>query len=385
MKKEFSLKSRQVCLFFIAFLPITKLFTMPSLVASFSDEDCWISVLLCSILDFITIISVLILCTKTKKTFFELLEINFGKAGKIAILTVYLFFFLAKSILPIAEEKQYVDLTMYLAIPNSLNFLPFFALAFYLSMKKIRVLGRLADVFFLSTALGIILLYALSFSEFDIGAILPIGARGAKDIFAGSFSAVSWFGDGAFLMFFAGEFLCKKKDAVKVGLSHVLVSISVVAFMIIFYGIFTSIAQSQNFALTEIAKYTVVINSVGRFDYIGIFFILISGTISLALPIFFSCRILGEIFNMKKDWIFPLIVCTLLAAAFLIFKEYYYSIRNFITGDLGYFFIAVGNILPALSPLLLIRAKSNTYDDNCRKTLYENKTLKVRRKENAIP
>ena len=54
---QYELKSRQVCLFIIAFLPISKLFIMPSILAGKANEDLWISALVNLTLDFLTILA----------------------------------------------------------------------------------------------------------------------------------------------------------------------------------------------------------------------------------------------------------------------------------------------------------------------------------------
>ena len=76
------LKTRQVCLFAVAFLPVTKFFLLPSVLASECGQDMWIACLLDVLADAAAVISVLILNSLTDKTFFELLEITFGKTIK---------------------------------------------------------------------------------------------------------------------------------------------------------------------------------------------------------------------------------------------------------------------------------------------------------------
>ena len=63
---KLQLKTRQVCLFIIAFLPITKLFIVPSILATSASEDAWISATLSLALDFITLLFILNACKKAK-------------------------------------------------------------------------------------------------------------------------------------------------------------------------------------------------------------------------------------------------------------------------------------------------------------------------------
>ena len=349
------LKSRQVCFFLIAFLPITKFFSLPSIIAGYASEDLWISALICLLLDFITLIPIVMACKSAKKNFFELLEDNFGKVGAKLIATLYFIFFFVKTILPLNEQKDYIEFTLYTLKPTVIYFLPLFLLAFYICFKKLRVYGRLADVLWMITLNGFITLFVLSIPNADFSAILPVGARGFSSILKGSLTAFNWFNDSVFIMFFIGEFDYDKKTSLKIFLSFVLGAVMVVLFMITFYAIFASIAFRQRFALTEMSKYTTVISNLGRFDYIGIFMILFSNVFALCLPIYFSSKLIKYIFNIKRLWIAPAITVGLQLFIVLFLYEFSVSFERIITNYFSFYFILLGNVLPIILSIIFIR------------------------------
>ncbi len=357
---NYQLKSRQICFFLIAFLPINKLFIMPSVLASVANEDMWISAVISLLLDFITLFFILRTIRSARTDFFTLLENAFGKTGTKIILALYFIYFSLKAIIPLNEQKDYVELTLYTLKPSIFYFLPFFLVPLYLCTKKLRVLGRASDVLWLVTINGFITLIALSIGNSDFGAILPIGARGALSVFKGSYLTFGWFGDAVYIMFLTGEFLYRKKDGVKIILSYLLGALMVVVFMITFYAIFTSIAYRQRFALTEISKYTTVINNLGRFDYIGIIMILFSGLISLSLPMYFGTRILNYIFSIKKIWIAPVITVGIQIIIMIVFYQFFSSIEHFIMNYASAFFIILGNVFPCFT--VLINKKELTHE-----------------------
>ncbi len=358
---QYELKSRQVCLFMIAFLPITKLFIMPSILAGKANEDLWISALINLTLDFLTVLAVTYSCKKTDKNIYDLLETSFGKIGTKIILGIFCIYFFLKAILPISEQGDYVKMTLYTLKPTIVYFLPFFIFAFYICTKNLRVLGRSADILWLFTTLGFTVLFALSIANIDFGAILPIGANGTKRILEGSYTSLVWFGDGAYLLFLLGEFKFIKNDNKKILLSFLASALIVLIFMFVFYGTFTSIAHRQRFAFTEISKYTTVINNLGRFDYIGIILILFSNVFALSIPLFFASKILNYIFNIKIKWLSPLIVVVLQLLIMIFFNEYYASIENILMTKLNVLFLLVGNLLPALSIFLIKNKKEKKY------------------------
>lgn len=352
---EYELKPRQICLFIISFFPVAKLFMMASVISASANEDTWLSVLINLGLDLISIISIVYLAKKTNKTFFEILTKVFGKIGSKFILFLYLIFFLLKSILPINEAKDYMRLTLFVTKPGSTNFLPFFVLAFYLCLKRLRVLGRIADLTFILTTTGFFVLFFLSLGNSDFSAILPIGANGLSNILKGAYKGLNWFGDACYIMFFIGEYDTDKKAGLKIVLSYLFNALIITLFAISFYGVFSSIASKQKFSLTEAVKYDNAINFTGRFDYFGIILILFSNFFAMILPLFFASKILDRIFEMKYKWISSMIVVAISFTVVILFNDYFASIENFIINYASGYFLILGNILPALCPLLLIK------------------------------
>ena len=131
---NYQLKTRQVCLFIIAFTPIIKLFTMPSLLAKTANEDMWISCLVSLALDFFTLLSVIFAYKRADGNFFDLMNRKLGKPFSNVILIVFFIYFTLKAIIPINEQREYVELTLYTLKPNLLYFAPFFLVAFYLCL-----------------------------------------------------------------------------------------------------------------------------------------------------------------------------------------------------------------------------------------------------------
>lgn len=359
MQKE--LKTRQICLFFIAFLPLSKIFTLPSIIAKQAVEDMWLSSLLNFIIDGVVLVLLIVAMRKSNLTVYQLLEKYLGKLGSKILLFLYVIYFNIKALLPINEQKDYVQFTLYTLMPTLAYFLPFFIVAFYLSIKRLRAIGRISDILWFITLSGFFLLFSLSFANADFSAILPVGARGIKNIVKGSYFSLPWFGDSLYLLFFIGEFAYKKRDGIKIALSYLLGMLCVILFMIIFYCIFTSIAFRQRFALTEISKYTTVINNTGRLDYLGILLLLLSNLFALSLPIFFSVKLLVYVFNVKRQWIVSLIVVGLHFLISVFLSEFFFSIEHLSTTVLGVYYLLLGNILPIIFACLFIKENNREH------------------------
>ncbi len=353
------LKTRQVCFFLIAFLPITKFFSLPSIVAKSAGQDMWISVLISLLLDFLTLLPIVFACKTSNKSLFEILETTFSKAGAKAIAILYIIYFIAKAVLPLNEQKDYVDFTLYTLKPSIVYFLPIFVLGLYMCFKKFRFLGRIADIVWMITINGFLTLIVLSISNADFSAILPIGTHKASDVISASFNSLTWFGDAVFIMFFIGQFKYERHSTLKILLSFLAGAFMVMTFMIVFYSIFSYIAFRQRFALTEISKYTTVISNLGRIDYLGIIMILFSNMFAICLPIFFVSKLLDYVFEFKKNWIAPLLSVAVQLAISVFLNEYIYGIEKIITGYLGYYFLLLGNVLPIIFSILTIKKEKD--------------------------
>jgi len=138
---------RNVCLFLIAFVPVTKIFLLPSIMAQFAFSDMWISALLNVALDTLTLFCALSLWKRYEgRDFYNILADNFGKTAAKIVYALYFLYFILKAYSPVTEQKTYVERTLYESTATVFTFLPFFLVSAYLASKKLFVLGRLADV-----------------------------------------------------------------------------------------------------------------------------------------------------------------------------------------------------------------------------------------------
>ena len=347
-----TLKPRQICFFYIALLPVVKFFMMPSLIAGICGEDLWISVLINALSDIFTI-AVLYFCLKDEDAdFFTLIEKRVGKAFAKAVMAFYIIFFLLKTVIPLNEEKDYVELTLYMTSPSLFTFMPVFFAIFFICAKKLRVIGRIADGVFIVALIGYAFTFALSVSDTDVLAVLPIGAHGIKKVALGAYSSCGWFSDGAYFLFFVGNYVKGKKDGLKILISVAVSSLIVLSFTIIFYGTFTSIAFRQKFALTELSKYTTAINNMERFDFVAIFALLFTSIFALSLPFYFACELTERLFNIKR-WLAAIIAILPPVILLLFFGEFFNSIENFIINIASGYFITLGTIFPIIMAIIL--------------------------------
>lgn len=358
-----SLKTRQICAFFIAFTPVIKFFMMPSVAAKIAGRDEWLCCVINIVIDFASLLLLLLTCRKINTDFFGLCERSLGKAGARVFYALFAAYFLLKAYVPISEQRDYVELTLYSALPTVLDFMPFMLLAFYLSQNKLRIIGRISDAVWIFAVGAYILLFALSVSNADFSSLLPIGKTPVKTVAKGAFASLNWYGDAAYFVFFIGRYEHKKGDTLKIAGSYLLSALAVLGFITLFYSVFSSIAFRQRYALTEMAKYSTVINNVGRFDYFSIFFLLFASAFSMALPLFFACRLLTRAIPVKRPKIVGVCLFVVYTALLIIFKEYNASMEVFVENYGGYVFLLFGNVVPALVSIFALKEKNEKLEN----------------------
>ncbi len=343
-----NLKSSQIAFFFIAFLPVTKIFIMPSLVARQVAEDLWIAILFNLLLDFFTIFAIVTLTKNNKLNFYELLEATFGKVATKIIFLLYVVMFLLKCLSPFAEQKDYVVFTLYIANSNPLFFTAIFIIPFYLALKNLKTIGRISNIVWVLTALSFFLIFCLTAFNIDLNLLLPIGASGITNMLKSSYSVTAWFGDCVYFIFFLTEFKKSKNYSLKILLGYGIACVLIFIFSITFWCAFSSIAFRQRFALTELSKYVTLANNIGRFDYIAIFFLLFAHSVAVSLPIYFSSQILNRAFGVKRKWIVPLILTAVIFIAVMFLGEYFHTIEQLIEKFGGILFITLSNVVPVI-------------------------------------
>lgn len=351
---------RQVCFFFIAFLPVIKIFTLPSILASISQNDLWISILINALLDCLTLVFILrIIKDNPNKSFFDILSTNVGKKFAVVIYFLYGVYFTLKAFIPITEQKIYVERTIYENTYSFLTFIPFFVVSIFACTQKKLMVARLSDICVFITTTSFILMFILALSNLNLTDILPIGISKTAPLKA-SYYSLPWFGDSIYLLFIIEKIHLKNKDVKTVLFSYGIAIFMVLIFTVFFYAVFSSIATRQIYALTEISKYSQIISMVGRLDFVAIFGILFCSIIAMILPIYFASNCFNKAFNLKNKYVFSFIINGIIFFAVVILSRYYIGIQVFIQKYLGVIYIIFSNVLPLLS-LISLRRKNEKF------------------------
>lgn len=299
---------RQICLIMAAYTVVARLLLFPMELSNISGRDYLFSALAGFAVQTVVIWAVAYLCSRTQKTFFQLLEDTFGNIVARIIYGLFALFFMAGTLVPILEHKLYVHAIFYDTLPSLTVFLPFFFFAVFAASKGFKNIGRSADICFPLFALCFVFIMVMSFGEAKFAELLPVFKTPVTKIFGGTVAGAYRFVEPCWLLMFMGRFEYKKGDAAKITVSYAVAVALVLLFLAVLYGIYGSITPSRQFAVSKTALYFPAIDMLGRIDLLVLYVMEIVMLFWLVLNIQLAVQCISECTGYKDKFIISLAV-----------------------------------------------------------------------------
>lgn len=345
------LSTRQLCFFMACMVPVGKLINLPELLAAQSGGDLLLSALMSYALQAIVIGLLLWLSQRTQCTFFELIENTFGRTFARVVYFFLALYFLFYSLVPLLEQKSFVQSAFYDTIPAIIVFLPFFLFSSFACVKNMTSIGRVADLSLILFALSFFGLMFMSISSGDFSSLLPFGEQPFVSSLKGSLHTLNWFSDSAFLLMFLGRFKGSRKSTAAILLSYLLGALFVLFFLAVFYGIFQSVAPDMKFAITRIALYNRALTTLGRIDYIFSYIMVVVLLFYAVLPLQMSVEALTYIFGERR-LLYSILVNIVILASVVLFNHSAAVVYNVVEEKLFFLFLFFADLLPIIALFL---------------------------------
>ena len=346
------ISSRQLYFFLACVMPVGKLLILPSLLAQYAKNDLLFPILISYLVQAAVVFSVL-LAAKKNTSLYDLLKNTFGRVASIVILSILSIFFFYAALLPLLEQRLFVQSVFYDTLPSLAAFAPFFVFSAYLCAKPLSSQGRVWDILGPISIAGLLGILILSVGSADFGALLPVGGGGL-----GTFKALSvssgWFFDGAILLMLLGRIDYKKGTAWKGALFYLAGGLGVLLFFAVFYAVFGDLAMNQYFAITKTSKYFSGITVLGRIDYVFIYALALVMAFWCAIPLQAGIDCYLQPFGRERHLATILSIAVNLCFLVLLYllDNRFGEILRCITGPLFWIFPAFCVLLPPLSLLL---------------------------------
>lgn len=357
------ISSRQLCFFLAAVAPVGKIVLMPTNLIHYAKNNLLFPAAMNFLLQAAVIFLVLLLA-KNNLSLYQLIADKLGKITAKIILTVFSLFFFFAALMPLLEQKIFVQSSFYDTLPSILSFSSFFVFSAYLCSKPLSSFGRTWDILAplsIAAFLGIVV-FSVGSADFD--ALAPFLQSGAGEIFRGFAFNMGWFLDSAILLSFLGKIEYKKGLPWKGLLSYLAGAAAVLFFLAIFYGVFQDIAINQEFAFTKVSKYFSGINTLGRIDFLFIYSLALVMAFYAILPLQAGIDFLRQAYGSREKRFLPAILSVAVNAVMLVltllFDYRYITLNETINETLFWIFPIFCLLLPALALLLKIRRRCET-------------------------
>lgn len=268
---EKTLSSNQASLIFCIFTIGLKLSALPSLMYGYAGNDSYMVCLFALIFDFIgTIIILSIMHKNPDKTFTQILTEAFCKPVAIIINTILLIYFIAKCVLVLQELHDYFIATLFEELNPLLFIIVLGLMIFYTTSKKFRTVGRLAELIFWPTFVGIIFTLIFPIEDIQIEKLLPLFTQSPYELYQALARTTFAFGDYMILLPLMGNIAFNKKSKKRMLLYAINTFGFVFNFFIIFAGSFGKFGIHQTLALGELPLHNTTPATIGKLEWLTI-------------------------------------------------------------------------------------------------------------------
>lgn len=340
---------RQICFILLCYNAVSKMLLYPTVLSHYCGRDLLFAAFIDFAVQAVVVWAVSFLCSRTDKTFFQLLEGTFGNIFARIIYGLFALFFIAATIVPLCEQKLYVHTIFYDTVPPLLIFLPFFFFSIYAAGKKFTNIGRSADVCMPIFVLSMIFVFSMSVLEIKWNSFMPVLKTPVKDLFGGALGTVFRFAEPCYVLMFMGHFKYKKGDAAKMTFSYIGGALTVLLFLFTFYGIYGDIAQSRQFAVSKISLFFPAIDTIGRIDLIALYILEIVMLFALVLNVQLALHCVMQCTGYQNRVVLSLAVNAVLIILLMVFDHGFNNLHTFYAKWMWIAFAVFANAIPVLA------------------------------------
>lgn len=340
---------RQICFIMLIYTAVSRLILYPTLLSYQSGRDLLFSALIDFAIQTVIVWSVSFLCSKTDKTFFQLIEGTLGNVTARIVYGLFALFFIICAVIPVFEQKVYIHAIFYDTIPSLLVFLPFFFFAVYAASKGFENIGRCADICLPVFAVSLLFILVMSFAEVKWNSFLPVLKMPLKSVLSGSVSTIFRFFEPCWLLMFMGYFKYKKGDSLKITLSYAGGALIVLLMLAVFYGIYDEIAASRQFAIAKISLFFPAIEVIGRIDLAALYALEIVMLFALVLNVQLAVHCISECTGFKKKEYISVAVNAVLLLMVIFLDNKFNALHELWSSWMGIVFIVFANVIPLLA------------------------------------
>lgn len=341
--------TRQICFIFLIYSVVSKLLIYPTALVAVSGRDLLFSAAIDFAVSAAVICSVAVLCSKTDKTFFELLENTFGNVVARIVYGFFALFFMLCTLYGVFEQKLYVHAIFYDTVPSLLVFLPFIIFSVYAGSKGFSNIGRSADICLPIFIVTFIMIMIMSLPEAQFSHLLPVLKTPAKKVFGAALGTFYRFAEPCWLLMLMGHFKYKKGDAIKITASYLGGCAIVLMFLAVFFGIYGNMAVSRNFVISKISLFFSAMDVIGRVDFIALYALEIVMLFALVINVQFAVHCVNKCIGYDNKNVISVAVNAVIMILLIVFNHHFSAIGDVYFRWMWIVFVVFAIIIPLLA------------------------------------
>lgn len=350
---------RQICFIMLIYTAVSKFIIYPTFLSFQSGRDLLFSAAFDFALQAVVVWAVSYLCSRTDRTFFQLISGTLGHITARIVYALFALFFMLCTVLPLFEQNAYVHSIFYDTVPSILVFLPIFFFTVYAAGKSFQNIGRSADICMPIFIVSIIFIFAMCFAEVKWDSFLPVLRTPFKDVIGGSVASLFRFMEPCWLLMFMGHFTYKKGDAAKITLSYIGGAVIVLLVLAAFYGVYGDITTSRQFAISKISLFFPAIDVIGRIDLIALYALEVVMLFALVLNVQLAVHCINECTGYDNKAVISLAVNAVLALILILFNNELDAIHTLWSRWMWIAFVIFATVIPLLAWALKRREKDD--------------------------
>ncbi len=314
---------RQIAFLAAFLLPTGKLLEAPSLLAGYAKGDILLPALVQFLAQGLLLLGILYASSRSEKTLLERLEDKLGKGVRVLFILYFLYYLLA-SVLPLLDLEKFVYAVYFDTAPTTFSFGLFFVLAAFVCAKGLKSLARLGDLCLLFFLLPFFALLVMALFEADLTHLLPLFGTPIEGAIRGVVRSTPHFSDAALLLPLLVTHRYKEGDGKKIAGGYLAGGVMTLFFLAVFFGVFSTIAPREHYALSKIASYFPALQTVGRIDLIFVYLLSVLLLFYTALPLLFATNLAARTLSIRRKSL-PAALLSFAAFLFILFANRYYN------------------------------------------------------------
>ena len=338
-----------------------KMFMLPALMLRMVGKTALWVMIAFIMLEFIAVTVVALLMRKNpSKTIFTLVNETFGKVIAKVIFLFFALFLTAKCVLIISEIKMFFTVTMYEEIIWPMMIIPLLALIFAMARKRLRAIGRTAEILTPIVLVCTVILFTLLIEEGDLIRLLPVFGEG-KSLFKGLTAFPMWFGDGFLALLFVGRTKNSEKAIKATLISYAVSSALVIAFTVMLCSTYANISTLIDYGnnVSNMTQFSLSSQDYGRFDLLFFCMWMFSVLITLALSFIFLNQSLTAVVGKRRKTAVNIISVLALYVLASFFLENGNIVFIVMTGIVKYILCPLPAIVPIVALIKSVVRKKN--------------------------